>query len=171
MQTTNSLSRRTVLGAFAATGFSGKLLAQGTQPVKIVLGVPPGSSTDVVARILGNALSPLLGQAVIIDNKPGASGSIATSSFLASPHDGQTWLMAVNGFFTEAPHTVKTKFDALKETKLCSTLVGAVWCWLAMQVCLPRICVSWWNGCGHTNRRFRVRLTVPAPCRMCLACC
>jgi tripartite-type tricarboxylate transporter receptor subunit TctC len=117
MQTTNSLSRRTVLGAFAATGFSGKLLAQGTQPVKIVLGVPPGSSTDVVARILGNALSPLLGQAVIIDNKPGASGSIATSSFLASPHDGQTWLMAVNGFFTEAPHTVKTKFDALKETK------------------------------------------------------
>ncbi len=117
MQTTLSLSRRTVLGAVATAGFSGNLLAQSTQPVKIVLGVPPGSSTDVVARILGNALANALGQPVIIDNKPGGSGSIATSAFLAAPHDGQTFLMAVNGFFTEAPHTVKTKFDGLKDAK------------------------------------------------------
>lgn len=117
MNTPSHLSRRQVLSALACAGVSGSLFAQTSQPIRMIVGVPPGSSTDVVARMLGNALSIVLGQSVIIDNKPGGSGSIATSAFLSAPRDGQTWLMAVNGFFSEAPHTIKTKFDGLKETK------------------------------------------------------
>lgn len=110
-------TRRRLLAALALSGFSGHLLAQGSQPLRIILGVPAGSSTDVVARVLGDALSKVLGQPVVIDNKPGGSGSIATTAFLAAPRDGQIWLMAVNGFFTEAPHTVKMKFDPMKEAQ------------------------------------------------------
>jgi tripartite-type tricarboxylate transporter receptor subunit TctC len=106
-----------MLTALALFGASGRLLAQGGQPIRLVVGVPPGSSTDVIARLLGDALGKALGQPVIIDNKPGGSGSIATMAFLAAPRDGQTWLMAVNGFFSEAPHSVKLSFDPMKQAK------------------------------------------------------
>lgn len=111
-------SRRELLEFCAAFAFTAPLYAQTRQqPIRMVLGVPAGSTTDVVARVLGDGLSRALGQSVIIDNKPGGSGSIATAAFLAAPRDGLTWLMAVNGFFSEAPHTVKMKFDPLKEAQ------------------------------------------------------
>ena len=88
--------------------------AQNNSTIKVILGVPPGSSTDVIARVLSDALGKSLGQTVIIENKPGGSGSIATQAYLNSAHDGNTWLMAVNGFFSEAPHTIKLNFDHLK---------------------------------------------------------
>ncbi|MEY2872709.1 MAG: extra-cytoplasmic solute receptor protein, partial [Pseudomonadota bacterium] len=112
-----SFSRRSALAALALAAASGRLSAQNTAPVRLIVGVPPGSSTDVVARVVGEALAKSLAQPVIVDNKAGGSGSIATSAFLAAPHDGQTWLMAVNGFFSEAPHTVKLSFDPLKDAK------------------------------------------------------
>jgi tripartite-type tricarboxylate transporter receptor subunit TctC len=112
-----SISRRAVLAALAFSGASGSLLAQSGQPIRMILGIPPGSSTDVVARVISDALSKVLGQPVIVDNKPGGSGSLATQAFLAAPHDGKTWLMAVNGFFSEAPHSVKVPFNPLKDAK------------------------------------------------------
>src|SRR3954447_16502792 len=48
-----------------------------TKPVRMVVGFPPGGGTDVVARILAPRLSELLGQAVVIDNRPGATGTVA----------------------------------------------------------------------------------------------
>jgi tripartite-type tricarboxylate transporter receptor subunit TctC len=111
------ISRRTALLAIALSTATSGVFAQSGQAIKIILGVPAGSSTDVVARVLSDSLGKSLGQPVIIDNKPGGSGSIATSAFLAAPQDGQTWLMAVNGFFSEAPHTIKLNFDPLKDAK------------------------------------------------------
>jgi len=111
------LSRRSALAALALATATGPLLAQSASTTRIIVGVPPGSSTDVVARVLGESLSKILAQPVIIENKAGGAGSIATTAFLAAPHDGQTWLMAVNGFFSEAPHTVKLSFDPLKDAK------------------------------------------------------
>lgn len=111
-----ALSRRQALATLALTCVSGVSWGQpAAGPIRLILGVPAGSSTDVVARILAEAMTRSLGQPVIIDNKPGASGSIATRAFLAAPRDGSTWLMAVNGFFTEAPYTVKLNFDPLKD--------------------------------------------------------
>lgn len=117
MNPSSNISRRSVLAAIAAAAGTRRALAQSGQPLRMILGVPPGSSTDVVARTLSDAVSKVMGQPVIIDNKPGGSGSIATTAFLAAPRDGQTWLMAVNGFFSEAPHTIKLSFDPFKDAR------------------------------------------------------
>ena len=61
------------------------------QPIKLVAVFPPGGSVDQVARILAPALQQQLGQAVIVDNKGGASGSIGTGQVATSPADGYTF--------------------------------------------------------------------------------
>jgi tripartite-type tricarboxylate transporter receptor subunit TctC len=66
------------------------------RPVHILAGYPPGSSPDVVARLIGQWLSERLGQQFIIDNRPGASGNIATQAAAKSPADGYTLLLTVS---------------------------------------------------------------------------
>ena len=63
------------------------------KPIKIVVAFPPGSSTDIVARSLGQPLSEALGQPVVIENKPGAGGNIGAVAVARSAHDGYTFLM------------------------------------------------------------------------------
>jgi tripartite-type tricarboxylate transporter receptor subunit TctC len=103
--------------ALAATGLSVQAQSASDRPLRFIVGVPPGSSTDLIARIFSDHLSKQLGQTVIIENRPGGIGSLATGAFLSAPHDGQTWLLAVNGFFSEAPHTLKLNFDPLKDVR------------------------------------------------------
>lgn len=111
------LTRRQALAAIAASLTSASTLAQSDKPVRVIVGVPPGSGTDVIARMVCEALGKVLGQPVIVDNRPGAGGSLAVGAMLAAPRDGQTWLFAVNGFFSEAPHSIKLKYDPLKDVK------------------------------------------------------
>ena len=93
------LSPLLLLAAVAAlTGLgSAPTLAQGAgawpsrQPIKLVAVFPPGGSVDQVARILAPALQQALGQAVVVDNKGGASGSIGTGAVAASAPDGYTF--------------------------------------------------------------------------------
>jgi tripartite-type tricarboxylate transporter receptor subunit TctC len=63
------------------------------RPVRIVLGLSPGGSVDVVTRIVAQALSEFLGQQFIIENKPGASGDIATDAVVRATPDGYTLLV------------------------------------------------------------------------------
>ena len=63
------------------------------KPIKIIVAFPPGSSTDIVARTLGQALSEALGQPVVIENRPGAGGNIGTVAVARSAADGYTFLM------------------------------------------------------------------------------
>jgi tripartite-type tricarboxylate transporter receptor subunit TctC len=62
------------------------------KPIRIVVAFAPGSSTDIVARLVGEQLSQSLGQSVIIENKPGAGGNIATVAVMNAPADGYTLL-------------------------------------------------------------------------------
>jgi tripartite-type tricarboxylate transporter receptor subunit TctC len=66
-----------------------------TRPVRLVVGFPPGQTADLIARLMGQWLTERLGQAVIIDNRPGASSNIATELVVRSPADGYT-LLSVN---------------------------------------------------------------------------
>jgi tripartite-type tricarboxylate transporter receptor subunit TctC len=60
------------------------------RPVKIIVGFPPGSTIDIVARTVGEKVAEDLGQPVIVENRPGASGTIATEAAARAPADGHT---------------------------------------------------------------------------------
>jgi tripartite-type tricarboxylate transporter receptor subunit TctC len=64
-----------------------------TRPVKMVVGFPPGGGTDVVARIIAPGLGENLGQPVVIENRPGATGTVAAAMVAKSPADGYTIMM------------------------------------------------------------------------------
>ena len=91
--------RAVLMGAALATISAGRALhaqAQGKFPdraVRIVVGFPPGGSTDVAARLLASRMSEVLGQQVVVDNKPGAAGNIASQIVADSKPDGYTLLV------------------------------------------------------------------------------
>ena len=73
-----------------------------TRPVRWVVGYPPGGTTDILARLIGQYLSEKLGQQFIVENKPGAGNNIATEAVINSPPDGYTLLFVnpANGINT-----------------------------------------------------------------------
>ena len=88
-----------------------------TKTVRIVVAGPAGASADIVARVLADNLPKELGQAVIVENKPGGAGIIAVNDLSQSPHDGHTLLVGVNSLVSEIPHIVKLKVDMAQEIK------------------------------------------------------
>jgi tripartite-type tricarboxylate transporter receptor subunit TctC len=92
--------------------------------VRILVGAPAGGTADLLARLVGEGLSKGLGQSVIVENKPGGLGAIVMESFMGAPRDGHTLLLSVNGLFTEIPHTLKPKYDPLKDVKPLVEVAG-----------------------------------------------
>lgn len=68
-----------------------------SRPIKIVVPFAPGGSTDIIARMLGQRMSVSMGQPVIIENKPGATGIIGVESAAKAPADGHTLLVTTSG--------------------------------------------------------------------------
>ena len=79
-----------------------------TKPIKILVGYAPGGSTDVTARIIGQALSERLGQPVIIENRPGAAGNIAAEAAAKADPDGYTLTMSTSSTFATNPSLYKS---------------------------------------------------------------
>jgi tripartite-type tricarboxylate transporter receptor subunit TctC len=77
-------------------GVSMTASAQSDQPIKILVGFPPGGSTDTVARVLAEKISAVLKQPIIIENKPGAGGRLAAQALKAAAPDGLTYMIAPN---------------------------------------------------------------------------
>lgn len=118
-----SPSRRRLIQAAAASlctfGALGGVQAQQAwptaKPIRIVVGFAPGGTTDVMARTMAVSLSEALGQTVIVDNKPGASGNVAASEVIRSQPDGYTFLVAPTSFETANPFLFKQTINPAKD--------------------------------------------------------
>ncbi|MCY0855164.1 Bug family tripartite tricarboxylate transporter substrate binding protein [Cupriavidus sp. D39] len=86
-----------------------------TRPVRIIVGAPPGGTADIVARLFAHELQRPLGQAVIVDNKAGAAGTIGVHGLLSAPRDGYTFLLIQKGIASEVPHTMQMSYDPFKD--------------------------------------------------------
>ena len=91
--------------------------AQGypNKPVKLEVGAPAGGGTDIVARMLGDKLGESMKQSFVVDNRPGASNTIAADFTAKSPPDGYTLLVATTTGQAIAPNLMKLNFDTLKD--------------------------------------------------------
>ncbi len=99
-------------------GLPGAASAQQTSPdrsVRIMVGASPGGGTDILARVLADKFAPALKQAVVVENRPGASNTIAAELTARAAPDGSTLLLATNTGQAIAPHLLKLKYDALKD--------------------------------------------------------
>ena len=85
------------------------------RPVRLMVGAPAGGGTNIVARMLGEKLTDTLKQPFVVDNRPGASNTIAADVTAKSPPDGHTLLVATNTGQAIAPHLLKLNFDVLKD--------------------------------------------------------
>ena len=94
-----------------------------TKPIRIIVPLPPGGSNDVLARLLGQKMSESFGQPVIVENKPGAAGNIATDYVAKSPPDGYTIAIAPNQTVAVNPVLYpKLPYDVVKDLEGVSML-------------------------------------------------
>lgn len=110
---------RAAAGSVAAAAFGRVALAADafpSKPLRIVVPLAPGGSADAMARLVGNALAPLLGQPVIVDNRPGAGGVTGLAEVAKAAPDGHTLGYSLAGALTVAPHLAKRMpYDALAD--------------------------------------------------------
>lgn len=126
-------SRRYFLKAGAAAAVGGFAAATVAQVIpataRIIIGFPPGSSADIVARHLANQLTGKLASSVIVDSRSGAGGNIAVSTAIAAAPDGTNLLLNPSGVMTVNPHTYKklgfSPFDDLAPVSMvCRYEIG-----------------------------------------------
>ena len=88
-----------------------------TRPVRLIVPFPPGASTnDVLGRLIAQRLSESLGQQFVVENRPGAGGTIGTELVAKAPPDGYTLLIGTNGPIAIGPHVYpKLGYDPLKD--------------------------------------------------------
>lgn len=95
------------------------------KPIKIVVGFTPGGSTDAIGRQIANSFSNILGQSVIVENKPGANGNLATDFVRRAPPDGYTLFYTSIGHVTNPLIYKDAKYDPVKDfTPIGQVLAG-----------------------------------------------
>jgi len=111
------VSHAAIVSLAIATMFAPAAGAQSypNKPVKLEGGAPAGGGTDIVARMLGEKLGESTKQSFVVDNRPGASNTIAADFTAKSAPDGYTLLVATTTGQAIAPHLMKLNFDTLKD--------------------------------------------------------
>ena len=109
------LTRRQWLFAAAASTAWGRAMAQAARPIRVIVPFTPGGSTDILARALAPRLAAAMGTTVLVDNKPGAGGSLGALEASRAEPDGRTLLMGHIGTLAVNPSIYpKLGYDPLK---------------------------------------------------------
>ncbi len=113
----NHLFKTLATLAFGTVLYSAPALAQTypVKPVKIMVGASAGGGTDIIARMLAEKFSDAFKASFVVENRPGASNTIAADLTAKAPPDGHTLLAATNTGQAIAPHLLKLSFDPIKD--------------------------------------------------------
>ena len=123
------------------------------KPVRIVVSFPPGGTSDIVARLVGQHLTEKLGQQFLVDNRPGAGGTLAADIVRKEAPDGYTLILANNAPFTIAPTQFKKiPYDPLKDFTHVA-YIGASAPGLLVQ---PALGVKDWKGFVELTRKEKI---------------
>ena len=120
-----------LLGAMAGTGLSASALAAGPEDgwpnrsLRMVVPFPPGGGSDAIARILSTALAERLGQPVVVENKPGGTGTVGVGFALQAPADGYTMIWCTPAAQYLAPKSVR--YDPVNDFAPVSLTVAATY--------------------------------------------
>lgn len=110
-----SLPRRVALAVLlACIGLAAQVQDWPNRPLRILVGSSPGGGTDAMARVVADKLGPALGVPVVIENKPGASNTLAADA-TAKSTDGHTLVMGVSTAHAIAPYLFKLGYDNAKD--------------------------------------------------------
>jgi tripartite-type tricarboxylate transporter receptor subunit TctC len=96
-----------------------------SRPLKLIVGLPAGGAPDIYARLLADWLSERLGQPVVVENRPGASGNIATETVIRSAPDGYTLLMVIAPNVINATLYPNLKFNFIRDTAPVASIGGS----------------------------------------------
>lgn len=138
------MTRKAVVAAlFAVAGLAAQYAhAQGAsvskypeRPIRLVVGFPPGGATDIFARILSQHMPESIGQQVVVDNRGGASGTIAAAMVAKAPPDGYTIMMVPSGPYTISASTYPNlPYDAVRDFTGVSLLA-----WVTNVIVVPQV--------------------------------
>ena len=151
----HALATLAALSAWVASRHAGAQAVYPQRPVKLIVPNAPASSVDTLARIVAQMLAPLLQQAVVVDNKAGASGALGVEAGRTAPADGYTLIAASSSSVTVAPLLQKAaRYDPVKDfdhISLIAQLPNALVCNPALPVRNTAELVSWAKGKGNTS--------------------
>ena len=104
------------------------------RPIRLLVGFPPGGATDILSRILAQHMGDSIGQQVVVDNRGGATGTIAAAIAAKAPADGYTIMMVPSGPYTISPSVYsKLPYDAVKDFTGVSLLA-----WVTNVIVVPQ---------------------------------
>lgn len=139
--------RNTFLAASLLAVLAGMISAAAAQdfpnrPVRIVVPWPPGGNVDITARTVQAALSDALGQQVLVENRPGAGGTVGSAQVAKAPPDGYTLLLGSSGTITNAPAVYKNiSYDPVKDL----TAIGPIQSTPMVLTAAPKTPVANWQ--------------------------
>src|SRR5262249_49963685 len=95
-----------------------------SQPIRLIIGFPPGSAADITARIVGDAVRKTLGQQMIVEARTGAGSSLAAEFVARAPADGYTLFIGTSSNVTNAAINSNLRFDFAKDLAPITPLTG-----------------------------------------------
>jgi len=107
--------KKILITALLVTPLLGWAQSYPNKPVRIMVGANAGGGTDIIARMLAEKMGEAFKGSFVVENKPGASNTIAADLTAKAPADGHTLLVATNTGQAIAPHLIKLSYDPIKD--------------------------------------------------------